>query len=722
MLNFYTIPTYFHSKSFCFFHSFSLSLFLLLGSSLLINDAFARQADANPGVIHIKLDRETAAMARQSVALRNSGEGEGDALLTGVQRVDAVLAGIDVSSLEPVFTAPERFRERHRRAGLDRWFTIRMPEQTDVHGMATELKLLPEIEIAEPDYIAISHEYTGSIWDNGNAAPMAGQTDVGFQYQWHYFNDGSAGGMPGADIDLISAWQITTGSPDVIVQVIDSGIDYEHPDLEEMLWVNPAPGSSVNGNDIHGWNWVSNNSSIMDHSGHGTHVAGTIAARNGNGIGVAGIAGGDAQGGGARLMISRIFEPNPSNSNESIGAGSDRTAMAIVYGADNGAVISNNSWGYRQGGVFPAVVQTAIDYFIEFAGYDENGNVVGPVAGGVFISSAGNTPDQVFYFPAAYEPVISVAATNYNDEKAPYSNYGIRVDISAPGGQLLSGDPYGGVYSTDLSSNFDAYSFKQGTSMASPHVAGVAALIASQFPGITNDELVARLLSSADDIDYLNFPIAGRLGSGRVNAFRALTEDPPPVRPGLILPENEAVDLVTSVEFEWEAVSSAATYHFQLSREEDFSSIFLNLPGLTETTLLRHGFDTESTFYWRVRGVTSNGTEGLWSVTNSFTTGTVVNIDNGEVTDVPQSITLSQNYPNPFNPVTQIAYELSEPADISINVYNVTGQRVATLYNGLQQSGRHQVAFDGSSLSSGVYIYQLRTSEKVLNRKMVLVK
>ena len=692
----------------------AIAFIVAFASVFMPGSVFAQQGDVTPGVIHIKLDSATAEMARQAAQRGTDGMA-----LTGVQSLDAAFMSMEVSSMEPVFSAPNRFRDRHKKTGLDRWFTVRMPENVNVYEKATGMLQLQGVELAEPDYRAVSHEYAGSIWDDANAQPMAGQGDIWFQNQWHFMNDGSAGGSQGADIDLVSAWQITTGSPDVIVQVIDSGIDFEHPDLEDMLWINPSPGSSVNGYDIHGWNWVSNNGSISDHSGHGTHVAGTIAARNGNGIGVAGIAGGNSEGGGARLMISRIFAPN-SSGDGSIGAGADRTAMAIVYGADNGAVISNNSWGYRDGGVFPEIVREAIDYFIEFAGYDENGNVVGSVAGGVFISSAGNTPDQVFYFPAAYEPVISVAATDYNDQKSSYSNYGTRVDISAPGGQMFTGDPFGGVYSTDLSTNYEAYSFKQGTSMASPHVAGVAALIASHFPGITNEELVARMLSSADDIDNINPQFAGRLGSGRVNAFRALTEDPPPVRPNLMFPENEAEDLVTTVEFGWEPVSSAATYHFQLSREEDFSSIHLNLPGLTETSIERRGFDTESTFYWRVRGVTSNGTEGLWSVTHSFSTGNVVSLENGD--EIPERITLSQNYPNPFNPVTQIAYALSEPSEISISVYNMAGQRVATLYNGMQQSGRHQVAFDGSSLSSGVYIYQLRTSEKVLNRKMVLVK
>ncbi len=695
-----------------------MAIILFLGCTFVFvtvpGSVLAQQGDVTPGVIHIKLDLATAEMARQT-AHRNPET----AALTGLQSLDAALMSMEVSSMEPVFSAPERFRDRHKKTGLDRWFTVRMPENVNVYEKATGMLQLQGVELAEPDYRAVSHEYSGSIWDDGNTTPMAGQGDIGFENQWHYMNDGAAGGSPGSDIDLVSAWQITTGSPDVIVQVIDSGIDYEHPDLEDMLWVNPSPGSSVSGFDIHGWNWVSNNSSIGDHSGHGTHVSGTIAARNGNGIGVAGIAGGDSQGGGARLMIGRIFEPNP-NGDGSIGAGADRTAMAIVYGADNGAVISNNSWGYVQGGPFPSIVREAVDYFIEYAGYDENGNVEGPVAGGVFISSAGNTPNQVFYYPAAYAPVISVAATDFNDQKSSYSNYGTSVDISAPGGQLLSGNPFGGVYSTDLSTNFEAYSFKQGTSMASPHVAGVAALIASHFPGITNEELIARLLSSADFIDDLNPQIAGLLGSGRVNAFRALTEDPPPVRPNLMFPDNEAEDLVTTVEFGWEPVSSAATYHFQLSRQEDFTSVLLNLPGLTETYIERRGFDTESTFYWRVRGVSANGTEGLWSVTHSFSTSNVVSLENGD--ELPESITLSQNYPNPFNPVTQIAYALSEPSEISISVYNMAGQRVATLYNGMQQSGRHQVAFDGSSLSSGVYIYQLRTSEKVLNRKMVLVK
>lgn len=663
-----------------------------------------------PGIVHVKLHPE---------ALQKMPELHETAVRMQLSEVDALLEKHQISRIERVFTAPERFRQRHQEFGIDRWFTLYYASKTTPESFSEALGKLSSVELAEPDYRAVSHEYTemneaapASPFD-GTAAPQSGTGEPDYELQWHYENVGITGGTPGADINLVPAWDLTAGESEVIVQVIDSGIDISHIDLDQMLWENPNPGEGSFSGDVNGWNFVNNDNDIRDGSGHGTHVSGTIAASN-NGIGAAGVAGGTGVGDGVRIMMMRIFQSNGVGAGESAGA--NRTAQAIVYGADRGAVISNNSWGYTNPNVFPDVVKTAIDYYIEFAGYDENGDVTGPVAGGIFISSAGNTPDGQQYFPAAYPPVISVAATDHNDQKTQYSNYGEHVSISAPGGQLFAGNSEGGVYSTDLQS---VYSYKQGTSMASPHVAGVAALIASHFPGISREELISRLLNTADNIDEQNPSYAGFLGTGRVNAGRALTEEPAPGRPQLVSPANDETDVPTNVSFSWDEAVLGETYEFELSADADFESL-VSSRSLGETTTEVNSLDTETTYYWRVRATNSAGA-GLWSEVYSFETSMVVSTE--PVTSLPSGIHLAQNYPNPFNPGTQISYTLDAADVVELSVYTVSGQKVATLERAQRPAGTHSVYFDASALSSGVYLYRLETgSGQALQRSMTLIK
>ncbi|MCH8568313.1 MAG: S8 family serine peptidase [Balneolales bacterium] len=705
-------------------HALYATFFAIAAVMIIQIPATFAQENPTAGVLHIKFtDEAVRSMESSGITdvLRRSQSGQEDAQITsGVEDVDAVFYQLRAHHLVPVFTAPERFQARHRQAGLDRWFTLYFDDSLRVEDAAAQLLLQQaSIEQVSKDYHAVSHEYIPetSIWDLERPpviSPFSGQFDPEFERQWHFYNSGLTGGTEDADIKLIEAWAITAGSPEVVVQVIDSGIDQNHPDLINMLWVN-----TVSGQGEHGWNFVSNNSNTLDHSGHGTHVAGTIGAQNANNVGVAGIAGGTGSGDGARLMISRIFEPNPNGGN--IGAGANGTAQAIVYGTDHGAVISNNSWGYIDPGVFPPIVREAIDYFIEFAGYDENGNVEGAVAGGVFISSAGNTPNGAFYFPAAYEPVVSVVATDHNDQKSLYSNFGLHTTISAPGGQMFTGNFEGGVYSTDLTSNSNPYSFKHGTSMASPHVAGVAALIASHFPGITNEELISRLVSTADEIDWNNPDYEGMLGSGRVNAYRALTESPAPGRSALLFPENNAENIGTNLTFLWGEAILAQTYSLELSQSAQFEELELEVTGLSETQFGFTGLEEGTAYFWRVKASNAVG-DGLWSNTFMFKTEGEPTSATDNDYELPFDISLRQNYPNPFNPTTNISYTLPEASHISLNVYNIAGQRVATLYNGTQQAGTHVAVFDANGLSSGVYIYQLRTNQIVLNRKMMLVK
>ena len=347
--------------------------------------------------------------------------------------------------------------------------------------------------------------------------------------QWHYNNDGSQSwSEAGADINLAKAWEVETGSSDVIVAIIDGGVQTDHPDLEDAMWTNDAELNGVEGvdddgngfvDDIYGYNFAMGQGQLVTHY-HGTHVAGTVGAVNNNNKGVAGIAGGDGNNPGVRLMSCQIFT-------EDGAAGG--YAEAIVYAADMGAVIGQNSWGWSQDGYYEESVLEAIDYFNEQAG-SYSGS---PMKGGVSIFAAGNLGYEIDIYPAAYEPCIAVAAMGPDFKRAPYSVFADWVDITAPGGNTnLASNA--GVMSTYRDG---AYAYLQGTSMACPHVSGVAALVVSEFKGadFTADQLKQHLLTSVHDIEpYLTENTAGKMGNGYLDAYMALQSGDASVVPNRI--------------------------------------------------------------------------------------------------------------------------------------------------------------------------------------------
>ena len=268
---------------------------------------------------------------------------------------------------------------------------------------------------------------------------------------------------------------------------------------------------------------------------HGTHVAGTIAAVNNNGIGVNGIAGGSGQNDGVRIMSCETLGASESGNS---GGGLGAQVRAIKYAADNGAVICQNSWGYTSGalsrtdwtkGNYSALAD-AIRYFVKYAGLDENGEQEGPMAGGIVIFAAGNDSSGELCYPASDEAVVSVAATSWLGTPSYYTNYGKWVSLSAPGGDLTLNSTYGGVYSTSIGENGEsAYEGINGTSMACPHVSGACALAVSWYygtekkKGLTCDILKEALLSSVTPVDpFCEAPYFGNMGAGSLDTYQLL--------------------------------------------------------------------------------------------------------------------------------------------------------------------------------------------------------
>ena len=306
-----------------------------------------------------------------------------------------------------------------------------------------------------------------------------------------------------------SAWDTTVGSPNIIVAVTDSGFDWDHPDLDDNIWTNTdeIAGNGIdddnNGyiDDIRGWDFVSNdnNPDESSSSSHGTHVAGIVAAEIDNATGVAGTAG------GVTMMPLRIGS----------GPTSTRYAGAFTYAADNGAHIANTSFSVDSR-VGDPVYRAALRYM-----YD---------AGVLHFNSAGNN-DELDPPRQDMHESLFVASTNSTDGRSGFTNYGIGIDVSAPGSSVLSTEPNG------------TYGTKSGTSMAAPNAAGAAALIWSANPTWTRDQVAAQLLGTADAIDNLNPGYEGLLGSGRVNSNRALNETlaPPVIENVTELPSSGGV-------------------------------------------------------------------------------------------------------------------------------------------------------------------------------------
>ena len=485
-----------------------------------------------------------------SEVLEESIDQYGYVISTKVESLSSELAELGVVRMKRTFPHAGRFEERTRAEGLHLWYDVTFDNNLPLTRAGNTFESISGVNLVEysPKVIhykgeVVEQSVTSNYISQNSSEPIF--NDPRLKDQWHYRNTSNNNGSePGCDINVFPVWQnYTVGNQDVIVSVVDAGIDYSHEDLADNMWRNP----DKKGDMVYGYNFYDDNFKVTAGT-HGTHVAGTISAVNNNGIGVCGIAGGDASNSipGVKLMSCQIFPPDG-------GEGSGSGAAAIKWGADHGAVISQNSWGYQYNKdspmtSIPSSDKAAIDYFNKYAGIDEYGNQVGPMKGGVVIFAAGND-NMDLSFPAAYEGCISVGSVGADYRRAYYSNYGSWVDIAAPGGDVEKGYQ---VLST-LPDN--KYGLLQGTSMACPHVSGVAALIVSYKggPGFTNDMLRDRLESFTTDISSYNknFPI-GNL----VNSYLAIVG-------------NEGIAPEKIEEIECEALSNNIIVTIKVPADED---------------------------------------------------------------------------------------------------------------------------------------------------------
>ncbi|MCY1719937.1 S8 family serine peptidase [Prolixibacteraceae bacterium Z1-6] len=500
---------------------------LVAVSSVFGQTTELQQEDCVEGLIRIKLKESQLKSVNLLTTL--STEVEGSEL--GVPGIDQVSREVGIQRLRRVFPFSPKHEAKHREYGLHLWVELEFDPTIDPRSVADKYTGLSELEYAKPVYKKVSIDqdkkavpYNIEVVSKNTTVKSAQSQDSYIPFfndpllidQWHYESDGSIVENT-VDIDLFGAWEQTSGNSDIIVAVVDEGVDVEHEDLKENIWNNEAEINGIEGvdddqngyiDDYHGYNFVMDGAlSIGD---HGTHVAGTVGAVSNNGIGVSGVAGGDGNGNGVKMISCQVFDNRSRNGGN--------FAAAIVYGADNGAVISQNSWGYNTTNYYEPEVLDAIRYFVAEAGQYEGS----PMKGGVLFFAAGNEGlEDALRYPAAFDEVVAVTAFGPEGYPAPYSNRGEWADIAAPGGDATNYGEKAGILSTLPN---DQYGYMEGTSMACPHVSGVAALVLSKFGGedFTADDLTRIILNSTKRFTFVH---EGKYGTGILNAVNALADD-----------------------------------------------------------------------------------------------------------------------------------------------------------------------------------------------------
>ncbi len=506
---------------------------------------------------------------------------------TGRIGFDRVLAEAGVNNIKQVFppVAPShRLAPLARASHLEDFVAVPVPAGTDPEALKQRLEVLPDVVSIEFDAIVRICE--------------ADVTPNDLYYLTHQYPLRNTGSQPpadpgfaGADIDMESAWAFTTGDSNVVIAIVDTGIDWDHPDLADKLWVNVNEtegdfDTDHNGyaGDIKGWNFNNGNFLSDDDHSHGSHVAGIVGALTNNGIGVAGM------NWKCRLMAVKVLGASGSGSASSVAGG-------IYYAANNGANVINLSLGsYQNSGV----EATAINFAV--------------TAGVTVCAAMGNDNSGDPHYPSALPNVIAVGATDSHDYRAlPFcfsptsgSNYGPAIDVSAPGDWVWSTVPL----------EFGSYDYKCGTSMATPHVSGLAGLVKALRPAFTPAQVQDIIQKAAEDLvgrpaeDTLGWDMYH--GWGRINARAALQAVAVALPPVLILPGAQTVTELDTLRIAVQAVDS------------NFTIPVLSVVALTNASFTDAGNGSGTLVF--VPGITQQGTYQV-----SFIAGDGVLADTGQV-------------------------------------------------------------------------------------------
>ncbi len=601
---------------------------------------------------------------------------------------------------------------------------LEIPLEADLFQTIEVLEQSPLVRYAEPNLV--DHVFQ----TNPNDPYYIGTSPATYPHQWALNNTGQdpPGGTPDADIDAPEAWDYETGSSGILVAILDTGIPMQngslsHPDLNDAnrIILGPDVSSETDG-------------TVQDNNGHGTHVTGIALAETNNDTGIAGVCW------NSKILVVQVFNAAGSASHQDFKEG--------VYAAvDSGAQIIN----YSGGGSHSQTKEEGVHYADSM---------------GVFQSyAAGNSGSQGVIYPAryafwgelhqehqnGYESVISVAATQYDDERAWYSSYepsAVEINVAAPGGAHDGGYPVdpGDIFSTTPNYSVtlngypyyvgQTYGYLPGTSMAAPHVSGLAALILSRFPNYTALDIRNLLEQSAEDVNNATYPGEDiYLGWGRINAYYAVA---PPSAPQNLTLSNEG----GNPRLRWNANIEPDLKEYHLYKELSINCFPCQVDTfvyvVTDTTYLDEWFNIgvrpprDVVTYW-VKAVDIADQKSGPS-NSRYTKGqSLIQWKQLVEQSLPEVYSLSHNYPNPFNPVTTIKYDLPEESFVELRIFNLIGEEIRTLVSGSESAGFKSILWDGKDnsvnrVSSGMYIYKFSAKSLESDRefhqinKMVLIR
>ncbi|SMO87018.1 S8/S53 family peptidase [Gracilimonas mengyeensis] len=633
-----------------------------------------------------------------------------------------------LSVSEMIYQAPYFYTSRGTEVGLSHLFYVQLKKQDD-YELLEKLAEKYQVEILGSNkYMHLWYTLACDQHSAGNALAMANAfyksgyfrdavpdlmedavqsvNDPFFDDQWNLVNTGQYSGVSGSDIQMTDAWKITKSHSNITLAVLDHGIELNHPDLPNIHPNSYDTDSGTSPSQIRG--------------SHGTAVAGIAGADVDNNEGVAGIA-----PDGTLMSISNSLIGTP-NSNMA-------KAQGINFAWKNGAHVINNSWGLSS---HYSPLDVAIDSAITFG---RNG------LGSVVVFATGNDDIWIVDYPPYNNAnVIAVGAVSMCNERKAYlnyiscdtedewgSNYGDGLDVMAPGvlipttdrqgtngynpNNFLHTQSGGTLLSSDLS-DLD-YTLFNGTSSAAPHVSGIASLILSINDNLTQEEVREIIETTAEKINDSNdtyeydlgegerqdLTWSYHMGYGRVNAYQTL----------IYTIENHGAHLGTEMSQVTLPLYDDLTLYEDATLESG-SNLTIEAESGTITIAAASGT------------ITIGGPGGASKIAGGKHSGDHGSDDGTDETKdpqkIPQQFTLSNNYPNPFNPSTVISYQLPVTSRVTLKVFDMLGREVATLVNGRVSAGQHEVQFDASSLSSGLYIYRLQAGEFIQTKKMMLIK
>jgi subtilisin family serine protease len=537
-------------------------------------------------------------------------------MATGIPSIDNLNRGFKVLNIEQTFLNQKpRDHELFESIGLDRIYTFIVNENVDILNAVEAFENNPYVEYAEPNYLG-----QGCLMPN----------DPSFNVQWGLHNTGQTGGTSDADIDGPEAWDIKQGSSNVIIAIVDTGIDYNHVDLNANMWQNP--GEIPNNNqdddsngfidDYYGWDFPNNHKNPMDNAGHGTHCAGIAGARSNNNVGIAGAIW------NVKLMAVKVAQCSGGGCFDETDCGN-----GITYAADNGAHIISMSWAFNWN---PQVIEDAVDYAYGL--------------GCFMVAAIGNYGSSTNYWPASYNKVMAVGASDHKDNRCTWSNWGSHINVLAPGGRSTTSQGSGpDIYSTLPG---DTYGYYWGTSMSTPLVAGLGGLLKAQDLTRTGSEIWTIIVNTCDDMGAPGWD--QYTGMGRINAYTALYGAP--YKPTVNGPSNGKVDdTLTYTAITWDPNGENIYYWFDWGDGTDSGWKGPYTSGQFGSA--DHKWSSTGTYTVKAKAKDINNKESEWSDPISVTVPRNKYSQRSQQSSQQSIIQLLQQFPNAF-PILRFIFGL----------------------------------------------------------------